>query len=117
MPTVMTNDRALNYEEVGSGPPLIYIAGTRYDSARALVPYMRENATGFRVILPDPRGMGASSRTADVQPHEWVADLAGLLDALSLERAHLAGETFGSRIVTRFAADYPDRVSTLILNS
>lgn len=117
MPVITVNGNALNYEEVGSGDPLIYIAGTRYDSAHAWVAYMRQNATGFRVILPDPRGMGGSARVTDMAPKEWIEDLAGLMDALELSRAHLSGETFGTRIVTRFAADHPDRVTTLILNS
>ena len=65
MPAITVNGNKLNYEEVGSGDSLIYIAGTRYDSAHAWVDYMREYAKGFRVILPDPRGMGGSVRVAD----------------------------------------------------
>lgn len=117
MPAITVNGIKLNYEEVGSGDPLIYIAGTRYDSAHAWMEYMGEHAAGFRVILPDPRGMGGSQRVPDMEPKEWVSDLAGVLDALELERAHLCGETFGTRLITRFAADHPKRVSTLILNS
>ena len=117
MPLVTINGSALNYEEAGSGPSLVYIAGTRFDSAADWVPYMREHAGGFRVILPDPRGMAGSAHTSDVRPQDWVADLAGLLDALSIPRVHLAAETFGTRIATRFAAEHPDRVATLILNA
>lgn len=117
MPLLTINGHAHNYEEVGSGPTLVYVAGTRFDSARALVPYMREHATGFRVILPDPRGMAGSAHTTDVRPQDWVADLEGLLDALKLPAPHLAAETLGTRIATRFAAEHPERVRTLVLNA
>ncbi len=117
MSAVTVKGHKLNYEEVGSGEPLIYLAGTRYDSAHAWVDYMKENAEGFRVILPDPRGMGASERVKDLQPKEWVDDLAGLLDALGIQKANLSGETFGTRVITRFAADFPDKTNSLILNS
>jgi pimeloyl-ACP methyl ester carboxylesterase len=116
--TVLTiGGNALNYEEVGSGDPLVFLAYTRFDSASMWVPYMTEHATGFRVVMPDPRGMGASVHDHNVSPEEWVSDLGALLDALSLTRVHLCAETLGCRVVTRFAAEYPDRVKTLILNA
>ena len=116
MPQVTIGGHRLNYEEVGSGPALVFIAGTRFDSAKAWAPFMEEHATGFRVILPDPRGMAGSAHTTDVSPEDWVSDLAGLLDALSLPKVELVAETFGTRIAARFAADHPDRVTHLILN-
>jgi pimeloyl-ACP methyl ester carboxylesterase len=116
VPTLEINGFTHNYEEVGTGAPLIYIAGTRFDSGRMWAPYMEKHATGFRVILPDPRGMAGSQHVSNIKPSDWVDDLLGLLDAHRLSTVHLAAETFGSRIATRFAADHPDRVSTLILN-
>src|SRR5581483_8222366 len=117
MPKVLVSGVDLNYEEVGEGAPFIYIAATRFDSAKAWVAPMRERATGFRVILPDPRGMAGSAHVSSIRPSDWIDDLAGLLDALSISSVHLAAETLGTRIATRFAADHPDRVVTLILNA
>lgn len=116
MPALTVNGSRMNYEEVGSGAPLVFLGYTRFDSAKGWVPYMAEHAKGFRVILPDPRGLGGSAHTTRVKPSDWVEDLAGLLDALSLRSVHLCAETLGSRVATRFAADHPDRVNTLILN-
>jgi pimeloyl-ACP methyl ester carboxylesterase len=116
MPVLTLNGNALNYEQVGDGPPLIYVAGTRFDSAKHWAPYMREHATGFHVILPDPRGLGGSAHVPTIEPRDWVEDVGALLDALDIRRANLAAETLGTRIATRFAADYPDRVARLILN-
>ncbi len=116
MPDLQINGYKHHYEEVGDGTPMVYIAGTRFDSAREWVPYMREHATGFKVIMPDIRGMADSEHTKDVTARSWVEDLGGFLDALTLDRVHLAAETLGTRIVTRFAMEHPERVRTLVLN-
>ncbi len=79
-------------------------------------PYMAQHATGFRVILPDPRGLAGSVHVPSIEPRDWVEDFGGLLDALRIQRVNLAAETLGTRIATRFAADHPERVATLILN-
>ena len=42
--------------------------------------------------------MAGSVHTPQIQPGDWVEDLAGLLDALNLTQVNLAGETLGSRI-------------------
>jgi len=77
---------------------------------------MEQHAAGFHVILPDPRGLAGSVHVSTIEPHDWVDDLAALLDALQIQQVNLAAETLGTRIATRFAADYPDRVARLILN-
>lgn len=116
MPTVTINGAELNYEDVGSGEPMVFLAYTRFDSAAHWVPFMTEQASGFRVIIPDARGMGRSTHASMIDPAIWVSDLVGLLDHLELESVHLCAETLGSRVATRFAADHPERVKTLIVN-
>jgi len=107
----------LNYEAVGTGPPMVYLAGTRFDSAKDKANHIREYANDFHTILPDPRGMGASTHTAEAEPKNWVEDLAKLLQGLQSPAVHLVAETLGTRIAVRFAADYPHYVKTLILNA
>jgi pimeloyl-ACP methyl ester carboxylesterase len=117
MPLLTINGQSLNYEELGSGEAFVYLAYTRFDSAAYWVDYMRTHAAGFRFILPDARGMGRSVHVPMIEPRDWVEDLLGLFDALQLERVHLASETLGSRVATRFAAEHPERVKSLILNA
>lgn len=105
-----------HYEDVGSGAPMVFIAGTRFDSAKAWVPYMEKNAPDFRMIIPDIRGLAGSEHTKNVKGEDWVADLGALLDELGLESVHLCGETLGTRVITRYAAENPKRVKSLILN-
>jgi pimeloyl-ACP methyl ester carboxylesterase len=107
----------LNYEVVGTGSPMVYLAGTRFDGAKDKANHIREHANDFQTILPDPRGTGASTHTAEVEPKDWVEDLAKLLEALRSPAVHLAAETLGTRIAVRFAADYPQYVKSLILNA
>ena len=63
--------------------------------------------TGYRVIAPDLRGFGGSSRPADVEayaaPH-MVGDVIGVLDELAIERAHLVGHDWGAAIAWMTAA-------------
>lgn len=105
-----------HYEDVGTGTPMVFIAGTRFDSAAAWVAYMEKNASGFRMIIPDIRGMAGSEHTTDVKAEDWVSDLAALLDELGLDSVHVSAETLGTRVATRFAVEYPGRTKSLILN-
>jgi pimeloyl-ACP methyl ester carboxylesterase len=107
----------LYYEVVGTGAPMVYLAGTRFDSAKDKANHIRDYANGFQTILPDLRGMGGSTHTAEAEPKDWVDDLSKLLDALHSPPVHLAAETLGTRIAVRFAADYPEHVKSLILNA
>ena len=116
MPELNINGYRHNYEDVGEGIPMIWIAGTRFDSARRWVDYMNEHAKGFRMIMPDIRGMAGSEHIDDCEPQDWVLDLGTLLDELGIDSVHLASETLGTRIVTRFAYENPGRAKSLILN-
>ena len=116
MPDATINGYKHHWEEVGDGIPMLYIAGTRFDAAKKWVSYMEANAKGFKMIMPDVRGMADSEHTRDVKGADWVKDVAGLLDHLGIDKVHFAAETLGTRIAVRFAVEYPDRVKSLVLN-
>ena len=46
----------------------------------------------------------------------WADDTAGLMDALSLDKAHIHGTSMGAMVAQQFAAKYPDKVDRLVLN-
>ncbi len=69
-----------------------------------------------RVILYDLRGHGATSLGTPAGTLAQLGeDLAGLLDALDLERALIVGFSLGGTIAMRIALDHPDRVTGLVL--
>lgn len=77
---------------------------------------MAELAKIFRVLLYDCRGMWQSGHPEGPYRMEMHADdLAGLLDALSIDKAHIAGISYGAEISMAFAVKYPQRIRTLVL--
>ena len=73
-------------------------------------------AEHFTVVDFDHRGYGLSDRPD--QPYDigvWSNELVAMLDALSIEKAHVHGGSMGAFIAVDFAVNYPDRVDRLIL--
>ena len=73
-------------------------------------------STQFQVILVDNRDAGRSSKPH--QPYtiaEMADDLAGLLDALGIQRSHLLGLSMGGMIAQEFALRHRDRLDRLVL--
>lgn len=73
-------------------------------------------AQGFRCIVPDYRGAGASSKPADdFRKSTMAADMVALLDYLSLEEpVHVVGHDIGGMIAYALAARWPARVKSVI---
>jgi pimeloyl-ACP methyl ester carboxylesterase len=70
----------------------------------------------FRVIAIDQRGHGLSDRPDSGYDFATVAsDLDAILKALEINRAVLAGHSWGGNVAVQYAADQPDRVSGLVL--
>lgn len=70
----------------------------------------------FRVLTWDSRGFGNSTNTTDSPTTEAAAgDLAAVLDSLSINEAHLVGQSMGGWHVACFAGTNPRRVLSLTL--
>ncbi|MBO0873169.1 MAG: alpha/beta fold hydrolase [Pseudonocardia sp.] len=74
-------------------------------------------AGSLRTLAVDQPGFGGSDGPIeDVQYFTQSADaLAGLLDAVGLERVHLVGNSLGGGTAVRFALRHPDRAGRLVL--
>lgn len=100
-------------------PVVVFVHGILTDSLASyyftLAPALA--AAGFDVIMYDLRGHGRSERPASgYQLERFVADLAGLLDALNVRsRVHVVGNSFGGTVAFGFAAAHPDRVRSLAM--
>jgi pimeloyl-ACP methyl ester carboxylesterase len=74
-------------------------------------------AAGFRAVVPDLRGFGASDRPGSVEayalPH-ILGDVMGVLDHVAVGRAHVVGHDWGAAVAWTVAALFPDRVDHLV---
>jgi pimeloyl-ACP methyl ester carboxylesterase len=68
------------------------------------------------VIVPDLRGMGLSSHPASGYDKKAQGeDIAGLLDALHIDKVELVTHDIGNMVGYAFAAEHPDRVTKFAL--
>src|SRR5438552_3446254 len=81
-------------------------------------PIVDEFRARFRLLDYHVRGHGRTTAPDDPTQYslpQFAADLAGLLDALDIERAHIGGVSMGGMISAQFACDYPSRLRSLLL--
>ena len=80
-------------------------------------PATPELSKHFRVVDYDMRGYGASDRPVqDYDMEVWADDLAGLMDALEIDEAHVHGTSMGGMIAIVFAGKYPERTRSVVIN-
>jgi pimeloyl-ACP methyl ester carboxylesterase len=116
--TARAGDAAFSYLEAGSGPPLVLLHGI--GSAAASFRYQLDTLSArFRVVAWDAPGYGASMPLAIEQPDpsDYAAALDAWLGALGIDRCHLVGQSLGTLIAARFAAEQRRRVLSLTLAS
>jgi 3-oxoadipate enol-lactonase len=110
MPAADVNGARLWYEEAGQGEAVLLLHGGLGDSGlwEPVAPLLAER---FRTIRTDLRFFGRSVGPA--APFSPLADVAGLLDELGLERAAVVGLSFGGRVAIDLALELPDRLWAL----
>jgi 3-oxoadipate enol-lactonase len=100
--------------ERGAGAPLVLIPGIqgRWEYSRALVDALAPFCRVITFSLGDERVSGA------VPQIDVFADQAArAIDRLGIERAAVAGVSFGGLVALRFAATRADRTSALVMLS
>lgn len=106
----------LYYEVMGSGPPLLLVAGQAQD--RGVWAGARDDfAARHRVIVFDHRGTGDSDKPAQppYSTRGFAGDAIAILDELGVARAHVYGVSMGGRIGQWLAIDHAARVGALVL--
>lgn len=114
MPTTPAPDGSvLGWHEHGSGDPLVLLPGLSLGEVSwwPLQPW-----TFARTLAVDPRGV---ARSRPWQPpaalDDYADDVARVLDAAGVERADLAGVSFGAAVAQRVLVRHPDRVRRAVL--
>ncbi|WP_022722532.1 alpha/beta fold hydrolase [Rhodopseudomonas sp. B29] len=115
MPIAQLSDVALRYEIVGSGEPVLLVAGLG-GSAGYWAPNVDAFAARHQVVLHDHRGTGGSTRSEMDYSVELLADdLLRLMDHLKIDRAHLVGHSTGGAMGIVLGASAPERIASLVL--
>lgn len=138
MKRVRANGVELSWDEFGdpSDAPILLIAGLGTQMIRWTVPFCLELARcGYRVIRFDNRDAGLSTHLRSRAPPDFndlaaalslgrtplvpytlrdmADDAVGLLDALSIDRAHVVGRSMGGMIAQVMASEHSPRVASL----
>jgi pimeloyl-ACP methyl ester carboxylesterase len=104
----------LYYDDIGSGVVVVMLHGlgaSHEDWEAQRTSFSRR----FRVIVPDLRGFGASSRIGEYSVAQFASDVWSLLDRLEVKRFHLIGHSMGGAVALQMAADRPERIRRLVL--
>ncbi len=105
------------YRRAGSGPSLLLLHGGLSDS-REWRPQLDAFSKDFNVVAWDAPGCGGSSDPSETIGLDGYADcLAAFIDALGLERPHVAGLSFGAGLALELYRRHPRLPRSLLLAS
>ncbi|WP_421843075.1 adenylate/guanylate cyclase domain-containing protein [Mycobacterium sp.] len=114
----------IGYQVFGDGPiDLLVLPGPSIpidsvDAEPSMYHFHRRLASFSRVIRLDHRGIGLSSRVPSTDmlgPTFWAEDAIAVMDAVECERATVFAPVFTAMTGLVLAADYPDRVHSLVI--
>jgi 3-oxoadipate enol-lactonase len=117
MPVVQANGIDVYYEVQGGGEPLVLIPYLAADQA-CYAFQVADYAKHFTCFTVDLRGAGRSGQPEGIYTTELLADdVAAFMQAVGVDRAHVAGLSLGAATGMWLAAKYPARVTSLSLHS
>lgn len=113
---IEVNGVRLWHRVTGEGEAVVQIhgAGFGHFNCDPATPVLAER---FRVVDFDMRGYGQSDKPSQRYDMEvWADDIAGLLDVLGIDTAHVHGTSMGGMIAIVFAGKYPQRTRSVVIN-
>lgn len=124
MPIAIIDGIETNYEVIGNGSPILMFAPGGFDASLdkwsnlgiyAKIKLLDHLPAKHSCIVFDRRETGQSGgRVERIGWEQYVAQGAGLLDHLGIEKAHLMGGCMGCCPVAAFATRHPDRVLSMV---
>ena len=100
----------------GQGPAIVILpslgrSGRDYDKVAGLLA-----EDGFRVLRPEPRGIGRSKGPMEnLSVHDFAADVATVIEQEQAGPAIVVGHAWGNFAARQLAADRPDLVKGVVL--
>lgn len=114
MPSITTAAGPVEYQETGSGTPLLVLHGTPGGSDQGVVA-ARVLGVDARVIAPSRPGYLGTPLSTGRTPSEQAVAMVALLDELEVERVVVVGLSGGGMTAAALAARHPTRVRGLVL--
>ncbi len=115
---IATDHGEIALMQAGEGDPVLLLHGLGATKA-SFLPTIAALAGSFRVTAIDLPGFGDSAMPvgAAYDPPFFARAVAGVLDALEIERAHLVGNSMGGRVALEVGFEFPERTGQLALLS
>ncbi|MEX2293530.1 MAG: alpha/beta hydrolase [Acidimicrobiales bacterium] len=119
MSVTLESGLSLSYTDQGrASDPVVLLLPGPTDSWRSYQPVLDLLPPDLRAVAVSQRGHGDSDKPeTGYRVEDLASDVVPLLDALSVERAVLAGHSGSCPVVRRVALDHPKRVAGLILEA
>jgi 2-succinyl-6-hydroxy-2,4-cyclohexadiene-1-carboxylate synthase len=100
------------YEQEGDAIIFLHFSGVNLMMWERIIPYFQDH---YRLILVDLRGHGKSDKPeTGYHMDEMARDVIGVMQHLKLERAHIVGSSLGAEVGLSMAANYPEKVISLV---
>jgi pimeloyl-ACP methyl ester carboxylesterase len=112
---IPTNGTSLYVRVGGSGPAVVLLHGYG-ETGDMWEPLAAQLVKDHTVVIPDLRGMGQSAKPPGGYDKKTQGhDIAGILDALQIDRTDLVTHDIGNMVGYAFAAEYRDRVTKFVI--
>ncbi len=120
MPIIKTQDLAIYYEATGDikadSSPVLFIGGTGGDLRSRPNVMDGPLPASMTTIAYDQRGLGQTEKPqGPYTMAQYADDAVALLDALSVDRAHVIGVSFGGMVAQHLALRHAARIDKLVL--
>jgi pimeloyl-ACP methyl ester carboxylesterase len=112
---IATNGATIHVRVGGAGPAVVLLHGYG-ETGDMWAPLAQDLVRDHTVVVPDLRGLGLSSKPGTgFDKKTQAGDVAGVLDALKIDRADLVTHDIGNMVGYAFAVQHPERVKRFVL--
>ncbi len=121
MPSFISKDYKIFYDDIGEGEPIILLHGFAADRVtnwRLTGWYGLLQNAGFRVIAPDSRGHGKSDKPAEPEayaPEGIAGDVIRLMNHLKIRKANIFGYSMGGRNAAWLLTEHGNRFRAAVI--
>lgn len=109
--TLEYQKRKIFYRVSGEGPDIVLLHGVPFDGRLWNNPVTK--LPGFKFIVPDLPGSGASRMTEDMSMEGMAEVIKAILDQEEIFQTSIIGHSVGGYISLAFAEKYPQRLNGL----